>query len=101
MTTNLNVRDTKTPFQMMMIIFKSSWRCISCEVPMHHDFKPSFRAMREAIFVLNPEDVAAVKAALHGKIYCATDKLPNSSPDISYERLKAVFHFFKDKKDAK
>ena len=36
------------------------------KVPMHHDFKPSFfRAIRAAIFVLNPEDDRQLKAALH------------------------------------
>ena len=35
------------------------------KVPLHHDFKPAFfRALRAAIFIFNPHDVAKVKKAL-------------------------------------
>ena len=78
------------------------------KVPMHHDFKPSFfRAIRAAIFVLNPEDVRQLKAALRvtSKSNKQWDKLLAFNfkfvaqrvrrripePDMLYERLKPVF----------
>lgn len=78
------------------------------KVPMHHDFKPSFfRAIRAAIFVLNPEDVRQLKAALRVTSNKQWDKLLAFNfkfvaqrvqrripePDMLYERLKAVFDY--------
>lgn len=74
------------------------------KVPMHHDFKPSFfRAIRAAIFVLNPENVHQLKAALRITSNKQWDKLHAFNfkfvaqrvrrripePEMLYERLKA------------
>jgi len=86
------------------------------KVPMHHDYKPAFfRAIRAAIFILNPDDVSEVRQALgiatHKswnkwvayRFKCIAQRVRRRipEPDMLYERLKPVFDYFGDKLDAK
>ncbi len=69
--------------------------------------------MRAAIFLFNPEDVAAVKAALgivtekqwhrllSYRFKYIAQRVRRRIPDMLYSRLKAVFDYFADKEDAK
>ena len=83
------------------------------KVPTHHEFKGLFfRALRAAIFIMNKDDVDDVKIVLASKDISWESKMAFDfsyisqrvrrkvpSPDILYFRVKAVFEFFKDKKD--
>lgn len=86
------------------------------KVPMHHDFKPSFfRALRGAIFILNPQDVSNVKTALrivttkewnmllafNFKYVAQRVRRRIPPPDLLHARVKAVFDHFEDTEDAK
>jgi hypothetical protein len=87
------------------------------KVPMHHDFKPAyFRALRAAIFIFNPHDVAKVKKALkiesdpkawetllafNFKIISETVRRRIPEPELLYERVRHVFNYYQDKKDVK
>ena len=87
------------------------------KVPMHHDFKPAyFRALRAAIFIFNPHDVAKVKKALkiesdpkawerllafNFKIISETVRRRIPEPELLYERVRHVFDYYQDKKDVK
>ena len=83
------------------------------KVPTHHEFKGLFfQALRAAIFIMNKDDVDDVKIVLASKDISWESKMAFDfsyisqrvrrkvpSPDILYFRVKAVFEFFKDKKD--
>jgi hypothetical protein len=87
------------------------------KVPMHHDFKIAyFRALRAAIFLFNPEDVANVKRSLkietdpkawdrllafHFKFIAERVRRRIPDPDMLFERVQHVFNTFQDTKDAK
>lgn len=80
------------------------------KVPIRHAAKPSyFMALRDAIFLLNPEDVRNVKKAytISDKEWCrmmsfnfnfianrVRRRIP--PPDILYPRVKAVYDYFQD-----
>lgn len=83
--------------------------------PMHHEYKALyFRALRAAMFVMNEEDVADVKRVLESKpgeswekklafdfpYIAARVRRRIPPPEMLYHRLKAVFDFFKDKRDS-
>lgn len=86
------------------------------KVPMHHEFKALyFRALRAAVFIMNSDDVAEVKAILESKPDTSWDKTMAfnfpyiarrvrrivAPPHILYNWLLAVYKFFKDKVDSK
>ena len=102
---HLLTRVLKDPFHAMDMI----------KVPMHHDYKPAyFRALRAAIFILNPDDVFEVKCA-HGLTDANWEKMlvyqfkyiaqrvrrRIPGPDMLYNRVKVVFDFFQDQLDSK
>ena len=83
---------------------------------MHHEFKALFfRALRGAIFIMNESDVDNVRCVLDSKPHTSWNKnmafdfsyiakrvrrrIPQ--PKILYNRVKAVFNFFKDKNNSK
>jgi hypothetical protein len=101
----LLTRVLKDPFHAMDMI----------KVPMHHDYKPAyFRALRAAIFILNPDDVFELKCA-HGLTDTNWEKMLAyrfkyiaqrvrrriPAPDMLYKRVKVVFDFFQDQLDSK
>lgn len=86
------------------------------KLPMHHEYKALFfRSLRAAMFIMNRDDVDDVKEILSSKggdtweKKMAFDfdyiklrvrrKVP--PPTILYNRMKAVYDFFKDKVDSK
>lgn len=86
------------------------------KLPMHHEYKALyFRSLRAAMFIMNSDDVEEVKAVLASKSDTSWEKkmafdyayiaqrvrryVPE--PNILYNRVKAVYEFFKDKKDKK
>lgn len=85
------------------------------KLPMHHEYKALFfRALRAAMFILNKEDVAKVKKVLENKPGMTWEKALTFNFDyiaarvrrtvppasILYNRMLAVFDFFKDRKDS-
>lgn len=80
---------------------------------MHHDYKALyFRALRAAMFIMNKHDVEQVKRVMEKKgvswnktmafnfDYIAKRVRRTVPPaDVLYNRLLAVYNFFKDKKD--
>lgn len=84
------------------------------KVPMHHDLKAAyFQALRAAIFMMDAGDMARVKRVVEKRgrkweqlmafnfRYIALRVKRRIPPaNILYHRVKAVFDFFGDKKDA-
>lgn len=85
------------------------------KLPMHHEYKALyFRSLRAAMFIMNKDDVDDVKAVLESKpgeswektmafnfgYIAARVRRTVPPPDVLYNRLRAVFDFFKDKIDS-
>lgn len=85
------------------------------KLPMHHEYKALFfRALRAAMFIFNKDDVDQVKAVMATKDgvtwektmafnfeYIALRVRRRAPPaNIMYNRMLAVFNFFKDKVDS-
>lgn len=85
------------------------------KLPMHHEYKALFfRSLRAAMFVMCKADVDDVKEVLQSKGESWDSKMAFDfgyitqrvrrivpPPQVLYNRLKAVFDFFKDKVDSK
>lgn len=85
------------------------------KTPMHHEYKSLyFRCLRSAMFIMNKDDVDDVKEVLASKGQSWEEKMAFDfsyiakrvrrkvpPPEILYQRLLAVFNFFKDKVDSK
>lgn len=86
------------------------------KLPMHHEYKGLFfRSLRAAMFIMNSQDVEDVKRVLESKEntsweeklaynfdYIARRVRRRVPPaNILYQRMKAVYDFFKDKVDSK
>lgn len=85
------------------------------KLPTHHEYKALFfRALRAAMFILNKDDVAKVKKVLENKPGMSWEKALTFNFDyiaarvrrtvppasILYNRMLAVFDFFKDRVDS-
>lgn len=108
-----DLRNLDLPKSVLADIFHLMDRA---KVPKNHSFTSIyFRALRAAMFIMHDEDVKKVKEVLRTKADTTWEqKLAYDfdyiaqrvrrfapPPSVLYNRLSAVFEFFKDKRDAK
>lgn len=119
---NIKEPDEERDIPIEELPKSGTWRTVLADIfhlmdraklPMHHDYKALFfRALRAAMFIMNKRDVDQVKTVLQKKgiswnktlafnfDYIAKRVRRTVPPaDVLYNRLLAVYNFFKDKKD--
>jgi hypothetical protein len=112
-----NIMPQRDTYELLTRVLGDAFHVMDrVKVPMHHDFKAAyFRALRGAIFILNPQDVQNVKdvnnitmekeweklVAFDFKYIAQRVRRRIPPPEMLFQRLKIVFAHFADKVDAK